>query len=159
MADQTLPLRQHEATQLQFLLGLIGECTRAQTVLEKRLKVTGDSARYAILTAELGCIADRLLATVETSKLLTLRQNMRHQEMRIVTKAPADPSRYEWTLVPAEALRDLFATAAKWECGTCDGNACDMAGCAYRKTLKRLLMFDLADEGGECFARRLNWEG
>jgi hypothetical protein len=76
-----------------------------------------------------------------------------------VTRAPADTSRYDWTLVPAEALRDLFATAAKWECGTCDGSTGDMAKCAYRKTLKRLMMFDLTDEGGECFARRLDWDG
>lgn len=158
MSENTLPLRQHEATQIQFLLGLISECTRSQDVLKRRLRATGDDERYGQLCAEIGDITDRVLATVDADKLLTLRKNLKHQELRIVTKAPADASQYGWTLVPARALQSLFATAAKWECKTCDGSPCEMTKCSYRKTLKQLMMFDLEDDAGGCFARRLEWE-
>ncbi len=158
MSNASLPLRQHEATQIQFLLGLISECKHSEEILGKRLAATGDAERFREISAEMSAIADRVLGTVDVEKLLILRKNMLHQEMRIVTKGPADASRYEWTLVPSQALRALFATAARWECKTCNGGPNEMAGCQYRKTLKQMMMFDPKDENGECFGQRLEWD-
>lgn len=159
MSEPILLLRPREATQIQFLLGLVSTGKRAEDILGRRLDATGDREAYVKAMDQLDAIADRLLETISPEKLSSLSLNLRHQELRIVTKAPADSSRFDCSLVPNAALYDLCATASHWECMTCDGEASDMAKCRLRKTLRQIVTVDFEDEGGVCFARKLEWEG
>lgn len=155
MMQERFPLRNGETTSIEFLFGLTSEMERAKKALCNRLEKTGQTRCFKELDTKLHNVLVKLLSTVPEHKIRTLRANLDHQEIKIVTKGYAADDGF--TRVRAGALQDLCAFASKEKCAICFGGAQDMAGCRFRKILKELIMVDV-DESGRCMGRMLDFE-
>lgn len=155
MTEERYPLRNGEVTSIEFLFGLVSEMERAKKSLKNRLDKTGTTRGFLECDTKIHNILSKLLSTVPVQKINTLKANLNHQQIKIVTTGYAVDDGY--TRVRAGALQDLCAFAAKEACATCFGEGQDMAKCRFRRILKELVMVDV-DESGRCMGRMLDFE-
>lgn len=154
MSDKYIPLRTGEATEIQLIWACREVFDTAEKALEKRLKACKRWAQFRTMQKWLANMTDSLMQTIEPVKQRTFLVNLMNQQIRVVSKSyiKKDP---DYTLIPSEALSNIIIQAMKDTCMLCDGEGCDMAKCAFRKSLKQTMMFEIDESPGVCMGRTL----
>lgn len=154
MSDKYIPLRAGEATELQLLWACREVLDNAAKPLEKRLRACKRWSQLRTMQKWLENMTNDLMLTIEPKKAQTFLVNLMRQQIRVVSKThiATDPG---YTLIPSEALSDIILQAMKDTCMLCDGEGCDMAKCAFRKSIKQVMMFEVDESNGICMGKTL----
>lgn len=157
MMERT-PLRHYESQSMQFLMGLSQEAETACKTLAKRLEMTGNTEKMRRIADDTLEIATDMLKTVPEEKLDTIRMNWANMEMALrIRRAVNIEEANDFTYVQTGALRDVLKTFAEEKCCICLGMKEDEKKCVYRKTLDKLLMEDLPENGSFCKYKNVHW--
>lgn len=154
MGAEYIPIRSEEAPELEILWACRQALDDAEKPVEKRLRACKRWRQYRTVQRWMANITNDLMLTVEPRKAQTFLVNLKHKEIRVVSKGRTHNTP-DYTLVPVDVLRDIVLQAMKDTCMLCDGAGCDMARCKFRKPLKQVFLFDVDESGGICMGHTL----
>lgn len=154
MSDKYIPLRSGEATEIQLLWACREVFDTVAAVLEKRLRACNRWSQFRTMQTWLANMTNDLMLTIEPKKAQTFLINLRHQQIRVVSKShiQTEPGH---TLIPTDVLHDIILQAMSDTCMLCNGEGCDMAKCKFRKSIKQTIMFDVDESSGVCMGKTL----
>ena len=116
--------------------------------------MTGNAEKMRRIAEDTLEIATDMLKTVPEEKLDTIRMNWANMEMALrIRRAVNIEETSDFTYVQTGALRDVLEE----KCCICLGMKEDEKKCGYRKTLDKLLMEDLPENGSFCKYKNVHW--
>lgn len=140
------PLSGKEYDMLRHVIVAVDQLAKAPNALKKRLKTIPNGWRnFRCLEYWLGKVADDLLATVPTEKLLSFRTELQNSKLCLYTKWAPIPTDGVCQ-VPEKAFIQLLNTLIQNECWSCEKKNADVRHCAIRKTYLDCLHYEPAPE-------------
>lgn len=140
------PLNGREYDALRHVIIAVDQLAKNPEALKKRLKTIPNGYRnYRCLEYWAHKVADDLMETIPTNKLLALDKELKNSKICLMTKWAQVPTEGVCQ-VPENAFIALLNTLIQYECWTCEKKNADVKHCAIRKTYLDCLHYEPAPE-------------